>query len=61
MDINSKENEIYPYQSIIDLYESSLSSDVIASQLDINQLDVANTLENNHKNKQNKEKNIVEA
>jgi adenylate cyclase len=61
MDINSKENKIYPYQSIIDLYESSLSLDVIASQLDLNQLDVGNTLENNHKNKQNKEKNIIDA
>jgi class 3 adenylate cyclase len=62
MDINSsKESERYPYQSIIDLYESNLPSDIIASQLDISQKDVVNTLANAHKDKQNEEKDIIDA
>ncbi len=62
MDINrSKESERYPYQSIIDLYESNLPSDIVASQLDVSQKDVENTLANVHKDKQNKEKNIIDA
>lgn len=62
MDINrSKESERYPYQSIIDLYESNLPSDIVASQLDVSQKDVVNTLANVHKDKQNKEKNIIDA
>lgn len=62
MDINrSKESEKYPYQSIIDLYESNLPSDIVASQLDVSQKDVVNTLANVHKDKQNKEKNIIDA
>lgn len=59
MDINgNNNNDKYPYQSILDLYESSLSSDVIASQLDISQKDVINTLENVHK--ENKEKSNID-
>jgi adenylate cyclase len=59
--INDDDDDRYPYQSILNLYESNLSTDVIASQLDINQIDVVNTLENIHKDKLNKEKNIIDA
>jgi adenylate cyclase len=66
MDINgsSYDNDDefrYPYQSILNLYESNISTDVIASQLDISQIDVVNTLENIHKDKRNKEKSIIDA
>ncbi len=36
----------YPYQIILNLYESNISPDVIASQLDISQDDVINTIKN---------------
>jgi adenylate cyclase len=62
MDINgSNGDDRYPYQTILNLYESSITTDVIASQLDISQIDVVNTLENVHKDKQNKEKSIIDA
>ena len=39
----------------------SISPDVIASQLDISQKEVVNTLDKVHKDNQNKEKSIIEA
>lgn len=65
MDINGSNNyeddDRYPYQSILNLYESSLSPDVIASQLDISQKEVVNTLVQVHKDNQFKEISIIEA
>ena len=55
------EDNRYPYQSILNLYESSLSPDVIASQLDISQKEVVNTLDKVRKDNQNKEKSIIAA
>jgi class 3 adenylate cyclase len=60
-DDNVDDDYRYPYQSILNLYESNISTDVIASQLDISQKDVVNTLENIHKDKQDKEKSIIYA
>ena len=38
MDINGIiDDDKYPYQTILNLYESNISPDVIASQLDISQ------------------------
>jgi len=53
-------NDKYPYQTILDLYESNLSPDIIASQLDISKDDVINTLKSNQLAHQNKEKSIIE-
>jgi hypothetical protein len=63
MDItdSNDDNDRYPYQSILNLYESNISTDVIASQLDISQIDVVNALENVNKDKQNNEKSIIDA
>jgi hypothetical protein len=57
---NYNNNDKYPYQTILDLYESNLSPDIIASQLDISKDDVINTLKSNQLAHQNKEKSIIE-
>ncbi|HEY6535119.1 MAG TPA: adenylate/guanylate cyclase domain-containing protein, partial [Candidatus Nitrosocosmicus sp.] len=46
MDVYCNEDDIYPYQTILNLFESNISPDVIASQLDISKEDVINTLKN---------------
>jgi len=65
MDINWRNdrydnNDKYPYQTILDLYESNISPEVIAFQLDISQNDVINILKNIQLEHQNKEKSIVD-
>jgi adenylate cyclase len=60
-DNNSNNDDKYPYQTILNLYESNLSPDVIASQLDISQNDVINTIKNTQLVNKNKEKSIVDA
>jgi len=57
---NYNNNDKYPYQTILDLHESNLSPDVIASQLDISKDDVINTLKSSQLDYQNKEKSIFE-
>jgi adenylate cyclase len=52
-------NNKYPYQTILDLYESNISPDVIASQLDISKDDVIETLKSSQLDQQNKEKSII--
>ena len=53
------EDNRYPYQSILNLYESNLSPDVIASQLDISKDDVIKTSKSSQLDQQNKEKLII--
>ena len=49
MDINRNDDvDRYPYQTILNLHESSISPDIIASQLDISKDDVIDTLKNIH-------------
>lgn len=50
MGIKTTDRDLYPYQSIINLNESSISPDVIASQLDLSTNDVENTLRTNQVN-----------
>jgi adenylate cyclase len=64
MDVNWNDNNYddkYPYQIILNLYESNISPDVIASQLDISQDDVINTIKNIQSDNKNKEKSIIDA
>src|SRR3954470_12239222 len=56
---NYNNNNKYPYQTILDLYESNISPDVIASQLDISKDDVIETLKSSQLDQQNKEKSII--
>ena len=56
---NYNNNDKYPYQTILDLHESNLSPDVIASQLDISKDDVIKTLKSSQLDQQNKEKSII--
>src|SRR5919107_842257 len=58
---NNNNDDKYPYQTIFNLYESNLSPDVIASQLDISKNEVFNTLKRIESDKQDKEKSIIEA
>ena len=47
MDINCiDDDDKYPFQTILNLHESSISPDIIASQLDISKDDVIDTLRN---------------
>ncbi len=61
MDINHIDKDLYPYQAILDLYESGISCEVIASQLDINIGDVADTLRNVKSENERKDESILEA
>jgi len=46
-------------QTIINLFESGITPDVIASQLDINTVDVMDTLANRKESAQRKEKSVM--
>jgi class 3 adenylate cyclase len=59
MSINNNGNYLVQKQTIINLYESGISPDVIASQLDINTVDVMDTLTNRKKSSQRKEKSVM--
>ena len=62
MDINRDDDvDKYPYQTILNLHESRISPDIIASQLDISKDDVIDTLRNIQVDNRNKEKSIVDA
>jgi len=59
MSINNNGNYLVQKQTIINLYESGISPDVIASQLDINTVDVMDTLTNRKEISQRKEKSVM--
>ena len=61
MDIYCNEDNDYPYQTILNLYELNISPDVIASQLDISKDDVIDTLKNIPLEIKNKEKSVIDA
>jgi adenylate cyclase len=61
MSINNINNHLFQNQTIINLYESGIPSDVIASQLDINTVDVMDTLTNRQKDIKRKEKSVMDA
>ena len=61
MSINNTNNYLFQYQTIINLYESGIPPDVIASQLDINTVDVMDTLTNRQKDIKRKEKSVMDA
>jgi adenylate cyclase len=62
MDINRNDDvDKYPYQTILNLHESRISPDIIASQLDISKDDVIDVLKDIQIDNRNKEKSIVDA
>ena len=61
MDVYCNEDDIYPYQTILNLFESNISPDVIASQLDISKEDVINTLKNINLEIKDKEESVKDA
>lgn len=61
MGIKNTDRDLYPYQTIINLNESSISPDVIASQLDLSINEVENTLRANQVDNKIKEESIIEA
>jgi adenylate cyclase len=61
MSINNIDNYLFQNQTILNLYESGISPDVIASQLDISTVDVINTLRNRQEDNKRKEKSVMDA
>jgi adenylate cyclase len=61
MDINHTDKDLYPYQTILDLYESGIPSEVIASQLDINIGDVTDTLRKIQSEDKRKDASVLHA
>jgi adenylate cyclase len=61
MDVNCIDDDKYPFQTILNLHESNISPDIIASQLDISKDDVMDTLRNIQLDNKNKEKSVVDA
>jgi adenylate cyclase len=60
MSINNNDNYLIQNQTIINLYESGIPPDVIASQLDINTVDVMDTLTNRKEDLKRKEKSVMD-
>ena len=61
MKIDNTDNNLYQRQTMINLYECGISTDVIAYQLDANPTDVIETLKNIQANNKRKERSISEA
>ncbi|MEJ7640729.1 MAG: adenylate/guanylate cyclase domain-containing protein [Candidatus Nitrosocosmicus sp.] len=61
MSIDDEDNNLYQHQTIINLYESGISPEVIAYQLDASPNDVIITLKNIQVDNKRKEKSISDA
>src|SRR5215212_9125456 len=55
------DNHLFQNQTIVNLYESGIPPDVIASQLDVKTVDVMDTLTNRQKDIERKEKSVMDA
>ncbi len=60
MSVNNTDNYLFQNQTIINLYESGIPPDVIASQLDVKTVDVMDTLANRQKDIKRKEKSVMD-
>jgi hypothetical protein len=60
MDVNNTDNHPFQNQTIINLYESGIPPDVIASQLDVKTVDVMDTLANRQRDTKRKEKSVMD-
>ncbi len=61
MNTNNTDNHLFQNQTIVNLYESGIPPDVIASQLDVKTVDVIDTLTNRRKDIERKEKSVMDA
>jgi adenylate cyclase len=61
MHMGNVDNHLFQNQTIVNLYESGIPPDVIASQLDVKTVDVMDTLTNRKKDIERKEKSVMDA